>query len=124
MQIESLKTKEIFICIIYVLFIDEELDHLEVKKNKKIIFWMYTRYVYSAIERNLDAGNLKQIISDIKNDSLYKQFLAVNFEGINKKAKVMIYCLKYANNNILLLLIKFISLVKKSFPIIFAKFKG
>lgn len=37
MQIESLKTKEIFICIIYVLFIDEELDHLEVKKNKKII---------------------------------------------------------------------------------------
>ena len=55
---------------------------------------------------------------------LYKQFLAVNFKGINKKEELMIYCLKYANNNILLLLIKFISLVKKSFPIIFAKFKG
>lgn len=94
------------------------------EENKKIIFWMYTRYVYSAIERNLDTDNLKQIINDIKNDSLYKQFLAVNFKGINKKAKLMIYCLKYANNNILLLLIKFISLVKKSFPIIFAKFKG
>lgn len=60
----------------------------------------------------------------MSNDSLYKQFLEVNFKGINKKAKLMIYCLKYANNNILLLLIKFISLVKKSFPIIFAKFKG
>ena len=94
------------------------------QENKELIYWMYTRYVYSAIERNLDTGNLKQIINDIKNDNLYKQFLAVNFEGINKKAKVMIYCLKYANNNILLLLIKFISLVKKSFPIIFAKFKG
>ena len=82
---------------------------------------MYTRYVYSAIERNLNMSNLKQIINDIKNDSLYKQFLAVNFKGINKKEELMIYCLKYANNNILLLLIKFISLVKKSFPIIFAK---
>ncbi len=44
MQIEPLKTKEIFICIIYVLFIDEELDHLEVKKIKKLLTFVDNRF--------------------------------------------------------------------------------
>lgn len=106
------------------LFLDmcDKLSNLT-EENKKIIFWMYTRYVYSAIERNLN-NNLESSINKIKKDKLYKQFLLVDFKGINKKAQIMIYCLKYANNNILLVLIKFISLIKKSFPIIFAKFKG
>lgn len=109
---------------IYLLLkICNELNNLT-QKNKEDIYWMYTRYVYSAIERYLNNNNVKSLINKIKNDKLYKQFLLTDFKRINKKAKVMIYCLKYANNNILLLLIKFISLVKKSFPIIFAKFKG
>ena len=93
------------------------------QENKELIYWMYTRYIYSTIERNLSNNNFKNLINKIKKDDLYKQFLLVNFKGINKKEKLMIYCLKYANNNILLALINFISLVKKRFPIIFAKIK-
>lgn len=102
-----------------------EIDNLT-SKNKEIIFWMYTRFVYSTIERNLNNNNkyLINLVNKIKSDELYKQFLSVDFKKISKKQALMIYCLKYANNNILLVLTKFISLMKKSFPIIFAKFKG
>lgn len=101
-----------------------EINNLT-SQNKKIIFWMYTRFVYSTIERNLNNSKyIINLINRIKSDELYKQFLLVEFKKISKKQALMIFCLKHANNNILLVLTKFISLMKKSFPIIFAKFKG
>lgn len=96
------------------------------QKNKEIIFWMYTRYIYSTIERNLN-NNRKDIVAlidKIKKDDLYKEFLLIKFKEISKKQTLMIYCLKYSNNYVLMVLAKYIGLIKKNFPIIFTKFKG
>lgn len=94
------------------------------QKNKEIIYWMYTRYIYSTIERNLSNKDcLITLIDSIKIDKIYKQFLLVKFKNVTMKQKIMIYILKRKQLKMLVNFVKIISWIKKKFPIFFAKIK-
>ena len=109
---------------IYLLLkICNELNNLT-QENKEIIYWMYTRYVYSTIERHLSNKNyFMNLINDIKKDKIYNQFLLVDFKQITIKQKIMIYILKIKYPKVLINFIKFISWIKNKLPIFFAKIK-
>lgn len=94
------------------------------QENKEIIYWMYVRYIYSAIERNIDnEKNIEILVDKIKKDYLYKKFLSIKFKKINVKQKIMISFLKMKRYQILVEFIRVISWIKKNFPIFFAKIK-
>ena len=94
------------------------------QKNKEIIYWMYTRYIYSTIERNLSSKDcLMDLISSIKMDEIYRQFLLVDFQDITVKQKIMIYILKKKKARTLIDFVKFVSWIKNKLPIFFAKIK-
>lgn len=94
------------------------------QKNREIIYWMYVRYVYSAIERNINnKENMKVLLSKIKNDYLYKSFLEMKFRKINIKQRIMIFFLKKEKHQFLIDFIDLISWIKRKFPIFFAKIK-
>lgn len=94
------------------------------KKNKEIIYWMYIRYIYSTIERNLSNKDyLINLINNIKKEKLYNQFLLVEFKNITMKQKIMIYILKTQKSKILIAFVKLISWIKNKLPIFFAKIK-
>lgn len=109
---------------IYLLLkICNELNNLT-QENKEIIYWMYTRYIYSTIERNLSNEKyLINLIDTIKKDKIYHQFLLIKFKKITIKQKIMIAILKIKYPKILINFIKLISWVKNKLPIFFAKIK-
>lgn len=94
------------------------------QKNKELIYWMYTRYIYSTIERNLSNKDyLVHLIANIKENELYNKFLLVEFKNITIKQKLMIYILKSKKSKMLIILVKIISWIKNKLPIFFAKIK-
>ena len=94
------------------------------QKNKELIYWMYTRYVYSAIERNLSNKEyLINLIEKIKKSKLYRQFFLIDFKNITMKQKIMIYVLKRRQMKIIIIFAKMISWIKSKLPIFFAKIK-
>ncbi|STY72098.1 PGL/p-HBAD biosynthesis glycosyltransferase Rv2957/MT3031 [Megamonas hypermegale] len=94
------------------------------QENKELIYWMYVRYIYSTIERNLSNKDyLINLINNIKKEKLYNQFLLVEFKNITMKQKIMIYILKTQKSKILIAFVKLISWIKNKLPIFFAKIK-
>ena len=94
------------------------------QENKEIIYWMYVRYIYSAIERNINNKEyLKFLFNEIKKDCLYGKFLLIRFKKINIKQKIMIFFLKNKQEQFLINFISLISWIKRKFPIFFAKIK-
>lgn len=94
------------------------------QRNKELIYWMYVRYVYSTIERNLsNKGYLLNLIENIKRSKLYKQFYLIDFKNITIKQKIMIYILKRKQAKKIIIFTRIISWIKNKLPIFFAKIK-
>lgn len=88
------------------------------------IFWLYTRFVYSAVQRK--AANNEPVdafIKDIRNSDLFAIYQAVHFVGISAKQKIMISLLRSKHKGLFYGLIHGISFVRIHCPFIFAALK-
>lgn len=88
------------------------------------IFWLYTRFVYSAVQRK--AANNEPVdvfIKDIRHSKLFTIYQSVHFVGISAKQKIMISILRSKHEALFLGLIHGISFVWIHCPFIFAALK-
>ncbi|WP_295235789.1 glycosyltransferase family 2 protein [Veillonella sp.] len=92
---------------------------------KKELFWLYTRFVYSTLQRSKTMGqNVKKLLNEIKSSNLFKLFMSVEFSEISNKQKVMIRLLRMNNSVLLLQMVDTIGFVKRKLPFLFARIKG
>lgn len=89
---------------------------------KEKIFWLYTRYSYSFIVRNI-SSNPKEALMKIKNDKLFNEFKKIKFKSCDCKQMCMIYLLKSSYTNTIIAATILVSVIKKFFPISFIKIK-
>ncbi|WP_427113182.1 glycosyltransferase family 2 protein [Megasphaera sueciensis] len=92
---------------------------------KEDVFWLYTRFIYSTLQRKIDINeaNIQDTINIIKSDELFKIYRSIKFKHLNIKKKIMISALRSNKINVLLQFIKCIGIVKREFPAIFAILK-
>lgn len=88
------------------------------------IFWMYTRFIYSTIQRAMDDGkDATAVLSQIKKSDLFLRFKEVPFAGLSGKATTMVELLRQLPSPVFLSAVSVIGAVKKNCPGIFAMIK-
>lgn len=88
------------------------------------IFWLYTRFVYSAIQRKtVNNEPVNTFIKDIRGNDLFAIYQSVHFIGISVKQKIMISILRSQYDVLLHGLIHGISFVRMHCPFVFAALK-
>lgn len=87
------------------------------------VFWLYTRFIYSTLERNLASGADKEAFDTIRQDIKYKLFKETAFVDLSLKQKVMIYLLKTGNFFMLESMVRIIALAKSKLPVVFSRIK-
>lgn len=88
------------------------------------IFWLYTRFIYSAVQRKtVNNEPVNTFIKAIRNSDLFAIYQSVHFVGINAKQKIMISILRSKYEALFHGLIHGISFVRIHCPIIFAALK-
>lgn len=125
-SLSSKKQKDYFkLHVMKILIFKQLLEKFNItdRNSIEILFLLYNRYIYSEIERNIKSDDIKVIVQKIKNTVLFEEFYKFKFNRISLKEKIMVKLLKQKNENLFIIFIKFISFVKSSFPIIFAKLK-
>lgn len=88
---------------------------------KEVIFWTYTRLIYSYFIIGND--DLEHKLDVIKKDYLYTEFLKVEFRKLSFKQKILINLLKSGNDYLLYGVLKIIKTIKIKLPYVFAKIK-
>lgn len=92
--------------------------------TRQIIFWLYTRIVYSAVMRKIEQGDdVRIFLKEIFASKLYHEFQKIEWQGISKKQKIMIQLLRSRYQGFFLFLVYVIGFVKKHFPLFFIAFK-
>jgi glycosyltransferase involved in cell wall biosynthesis len=88
------------------------------------IFWLYTRFVYSAVQRKA-ANNepINTFIKAIRSSDLFAIYQSVHFVGLNAKQKIMISILRSKYEVLFHSLIHGISFVRIHCPFIFVALK-
>lgn len=88
------------------------------------IFWLYTRFVYSAVQRKV-ANNepVDTFIRNIRSSELFFLYKTVHFTGINAKQKIMISILRSNHKTLFHILIRGISFLRSHYPFILAALK-
>lgn len=87
------------------------------------VFWLYTRYVFSAMERVVEDYKRNNIWNIIKSDLLFVLFKKTSFVGLPAKSKIMTMALKSGNGFLIKIIVKAIGLTKKNAPILFSIIK-
>lgn len=85
---------------------------------KSNVFWLYTRYVYSTLER-VNGEDRYCILKMLMQDSYFQHFKRTSFINRNLKQKILICCLRSESKIIISILVDIIRLFKKKLPIIF-----
>lgn len=98
--------------------------HMTDQQTLSSIFWMYTRFIYSTIQRAMeDKQNLNSLLFEIKRSDLYMRFMKVALVGLPRKARMMIHILRNLPTPILLAAVVCISTVKQKYPGFFSMIK-
>lgn len=88
------------------------------------IFWLYTRFVYSAVQRKMVNNEpINTFIKDIRSSDLFAIYQSVHFVDIGVKQKIMISILRSKYEGLLRGLLHGISFVRIHCPFIFAALK-
>lgn len=88
------------------------------------IFWLYTRFVYSAVQRKMVNNEpINTFIKDIRSSDLFAIYQSVHFVDIGVKQKIMISILRSKYEVLLHGLLHGISFVRIHCPFIFAAVK-
>ena len=82
------------------------------------IYWQYFRIILSALERESGASR-NELIKNIKEDELYKEFIRTDFSKETFKRRLLIGLFKLSP----LALVKLVSFIRKKSPIFFVKVK-
>lgn len=99
-------------------------EHMNFKDKKKL-FWLYTRFIYSTLQRvDKSKKEILDTIYYIKKDALYALFEQVDFNDSPYKQRVMVNFLRLRSPVLLLSLIRIIGWIKSKFPFFFARIKG
>ena len=87
------------------------------------VFWLYTRYVFSAIERASDFKTRKKIWKDIRYSYMFSIFEKISFTGMPIKIRIMTALLKSKNTNVIIGFSCIITTIKKYAPSFFSLIK-
>ena len=64
-------------------------------ESKSMLFWMYTRIVYSTLQRAIESDeNIQKLLTSIRDSKIYNYFKCVEFINISEKQKLMIFLLR------------------------------
>lgn len=86
------------------------------------VFWLYTRFMYSAIAR-ADVKCRMSVIKTIVQDDNYKLFRETEFSHLSIKQRLMVGVLQSGSPIILSILVYLIVMTKRCFPKIFLQVK-
>ncbi|WP_231038487.1 glycosyltransferase family 2 protein [Pectinatus haikarae] len=90
------------------------------------IFWLYTRYIYSAIARSIKENTVRNIflfLDEIFESELFLQYRTVNFSDALFKQRILVNVLKSRKKFLIILMCGCISFVKNHFRLMFARIK-
>lgn len=86
------------------------------------VFWLYTRFIYSAVAR-ADVKCRTSVIKTVIRDDIYKLFRETEFSNLSVKQKLMIFFLKIDSPIIINILVCLIVMIKRYLPEIFLQVK-
>ncbi|MDO4921920.1 MAG: hypothetical protein Q4E64_08880 [Phascolarctobacterium sp.] len=89
---------------------------------KSNVFWLYTRYVYSALER-VNREDRYCTLKMVMQDNHFQCFLNTHFIDIGLKEKILIGCLKSNSKMMIMILVNCIQFFKEKLPTIFITMK-
>lgn len=90
------------------------------------IYWLYTRYIYSAISQRLLYESSKEAnckLKEIFQSELFSKFRKIKFVNRSIKVKILTYVLQHEYIFLILWECKTINYVKKKFRVLFSKVK-
>lgn len=90
---------------------------------RRNVFWLYTRYVFSALERSSDDETREKMWKYIKTNEMFSLFENTSFSGMSIKIRIMTTLLKSKNLKLITKFAKFITISKKYAPILFSLIK-
>lgn len=102
------------------MFADE--DHIA-NEERQMIFWVYTRLVYSLLIRANSYHEFLNKIATIRSDSLYVQFKKVDYASTSFKQRFMTTLLKMSTAIPLYATLRGIRFIQEKCPVLFAKVK-
>lgn len=86
------------------------------QENLEKVFWMYTRFVFSAVSNGDSFENIKK-------DDLFQQFLGINFAGISIKKKILVGLLRTKSNFLVESFAQMTMFIRNALPVLFAAIK-
>lgn len=90
---------------------------------RRNVFWLYTRYVFSALERSSNDETREKMWKDIKTNEMFSLFETTSFSEMPIKIRIMTTLLKSKNLKLITKFAKFITITKKYAPILFSLIK-
>ncbi|MBQ7497273.1 MAG: hypothetical protein IJU00_05505, partial [Selenomonas sp.] len=98
----------------------EDVDHIRADTRRKI-FWLYTRFVYSTLQRVKE--NRRELLQAIKKDELFAMFKGTEFAGSAPAKQVLLTSLLKGSDCLPLCMVSLIDFVRSRLPVLFARWK-
>lgn len=115
-NLHMMKIREFLQCFSSIETIDQQ--------TLSNIFWLYTRFVYSAIQRKVtNQEPINEFIKEIKTNKLFLIYQTVDFLNMNYKQKIMISLLRSSHSQVFRILIRCIGFIRTYCPVVFAVLK-
>lgn len=90
---------------------------------RRNVFWLYTRYVFSALERSSDDETREKMWKDIKTNEMFSLFENTSFSGMSIKIRLVTIILKSKNLKLITKFARFITATKTYAPVLFSLIK-
>lgn len=90
---------------------------------RRNVFWLYTRYVFSALERASDDETREKMWKYIKTNEMFSLFENTSFSGMSIKIRLVTILLKSKNLKLITKFVRFITATKKYAPVLFSLIK-
>lgn len=96
------------------------------KRTQNYLFWLYTRTVYSTMQRSVTEFGTHVFcatVNYIRTDSIFIFYKLFHFSNINMKQKIMIFLLQNQHWKIIFFLVVFMGVCRTNFPALFSIIK-
>ena len=90
---------------------------------RRNVFWLYTRYVFSALERASNDKDREKIWKDIMSNGMFSFFENTSFSGMSIKIRLVTITLKSKNLKVISEFVRLITATKKYAPVLFSSIK-
>lgn len=115
-ELHMMKIREFLQCFSFI----EDID----QPTMNNIFWLYTRFIYSTIQRKVaNREAINEFMKEIKKSKLFLIYQNIDFSNMSYKQKIMISLLRSSHDDLFKILIQCISFIRSRFPFVFAALK-